>query len=277
MAQHNYVLLQGVVARAPRIIPDISGKPAKAVMAINVIRGDRDVGDNQKYLKYDHPIIIAKNKEIIMEMSKWKENDFVEIKGMLSTEQRMKSSICQCGHKNMVQGSAVYVTPIYAKCLWNNLNKEEAMEKLRQAQEVSNQAFLIGTLCSDPENITTGKGLFITQFPIAINRKFCVKEDSPEEKTDYPYIKCYGKNAIEAKQRLKTNSVIFVDGFLQARKIEKEMTCENCKTKYIWTDNAMEAVPYALEFLQNFLTDEDIEKMKIEKANEIRNTYENNL
>ena len=140
-------------------------------------------------------------------------------------------------------------------------------------------------------------GLIITQYQVALNRKFRIKTDPADLMTDFPWVKSYGDNAVEDKKRLHVGSEIFIDGCLQARSVNRHAICgqqydeagkplfyengtpvlredENgdligCGEKYDWKDRALEMVPYEVEYIANVYTDEEIEENEKERRNQI--------
>ena len=111
----------------------------------------------------------------------------------------------------------------------------------------------------------TPKGTILTTYEIAISRKFRVQEEAADARTDYPWVKSYGAIANADAKALKTGSLVYIDGFLQTRKIEKNCVCEHCGQTFKWPDSSMEIVPYTTEYLRNYNTPEDIQRQEDEK------------
>ena len=84
----------------------------------------------------------------------------------------------------------------------NALEVEEALQYLSTVREISNQDYILGTLCRDPKKISPKEGLIVTQYQIALNRKYFIRSDPPSIKTDYPWVKSYGENAISDRKKL---------------------------------------------------------------------------
>lgn len=124
------------------------------------------------------------------------------------------------------------------------------MEELMNKREISDIALIIASVCREPKMLKTDAGLIITQYQVALNRKYRVQNDPPEIKTDYPWVKSYGANAREDKKRLRIGSVAFYDGYLQARVVHRTTKCEICQEFYNWDDKAMEIVPYETEYMK---------------------------
>lgn len=265
MAKHNYVSLYGLVTRDPNIFKnDETGEYLRGMCPVMVVRGVRSSSDIQ--FKYDNPIIMSGNAEQIKKMETWRIGDMVEIKGAITTKNVIKRMSCEhCGHKNSKQGTVVFVNPIYTDIRERNQSSEQAAALLKQRNEISNIVFALGNLCNDPETYVTNKGTILTTYEIAITRKFRVQEDAADARTDYPWIKSYGAIAAADSKALKKGSLIYVDGFLQTRKIEKNCVCEQCGETFKWPDSSMEIVPYTTEYLRNYYTPEEIQSKEEEE------------
>ena len=270
MARNNYVFLYGRVTKNPKIITDEEGNFKRGQCMITTIRGDRSSEDgNLGNFKYDCPIIISQNPELIFKMSTWKENDMVEIKGTISTRDIKRTSTCpHCGHQNTKMGVLLYITPIYCGVVETGITKEKGDELLKEKCEISNECIVAGNLCNDPKFYRQNNGLCQTQYQIALNRKFRVVEDPPEIKTDYPWVKSNGENAVSDCKFLKKGSSVLVNGYIQTREIEQKTVCEECSNEYEWRDQAMEIFSYSTEYLLNCRTSEEIEEIEEASQNE---------
>lgn len=264
MARHNYVFLYGRVTKNPKIITDSEGNFLRGQCLLTTIRGDRSAEDNNYgNFKYDCPILITKDPNVIFEMSKWHENDMVEVKGTISTREVKRTTTCpNCGHQNAKMGVLLYITPIYCSAIEVGGSKDQCVELLKEKCEISNQCIIAGNLCNDPQYYRHANGLCQTQYQIALNRKFRVKEDPPEIKTDFPWIKSNGEAAVSDAKFLKKGSSVLVEGYIQTREIIQKAVCEECEETYEWKDSAMEISPYSTEYLLNCRTVEEIEEME---------------
>ena len=212
---------------------------------------------------------MSRDPNVIKEMAAWQQFDIVEIKGTIAAKAVGKSSFCQhCGAKNVAEGVIVYVNPIFAKKRGHFQTQDECLQYLTENREVSNMVFVFGTLCRDPKKISPKEGLTITQYQIALNRKFRIKEDAPEIRADYPWVKSYGENAIADRKHLHVGSQVFIDGCLQARKVNRHTVCAVCGQRYDWADRAMELVPHDTEYIGNYYTEEEAEARQAQIASE---------
>ena len=297
MARENLVFLTGSVAGTPRVAKN--GEDYIYAMAyVNVARGLREVGDYRKYMKCDNPIIMTRDPDWMKEIGTWKEHDIVHIKGMIACRKIKKTSFCShCRTKNQFPGALVYINPIFCEKICHLENDEECLQYLAAHREISNQVFVFGTLCRDPKKMRVKDGLIVTQYQVALNRKYRIKTDPPELKTDYPWVKSYGKNAEEDMKRLHTGSEVFIDGCLQARSVNRHAVCGQaydeygkplffdngmpvmrvdeegnligCGEKYDWKDRALEMVPYETEYISDVYTDEEIEETEKKKIAQV--------
>ena len=250
MARHNFILLVGLVAQPPKVIKnDETGEYIQAICPVTVISGQRKAG-NEDYSKYklDNPVLVTGDANLCKAISEWKPGDIVEVKGVLVTKNVNKKVTCsQCGKVHVNQGSSVFVRPIYTAIKNRNIGTKDVIPELRKNIEVSNVAIVLGTVCKQPEIYVSDKGLHVAQYPIAINRKYRIKEDSMDIKTDYPYVKAYGKQADDDYKYLSVNDDILIDGCLQTREYEKKLECE-CGAQTAYFDSSLEIIPYQTEY-----------------------------
>lgn len=266
MAKHNQVILNGQVSIPPRVVCDDNGTPVRAMCGIDVMHGTRDFGNNIDDIKYDVPIVMTSDSEMIKKISSFKKGDMVEIKGTITTRDITKRTTCRfCGHKHEKQGTLVCVTPIFAEIRETGLNDEKGKRILRDRCEVSNLVTVIAPLCRDPQLYITPKGTHVTTYQLAIRRKFRIKKDT-DIRTDFPWVKSYGAIATNDARSLRKGSYVFIDGRIQVRQLKRVQVCENCGETYEWTDSATEIVPYAVEYLRDFYSKDEIAKREKEEG-----------
>ncbi len=264
MARLNSVMLLGFVLKDPEIM-DLPDGNRSAICHVCVGRGARETGDGRQFMKLDDPIILTKDRTLVNEIATWKANTIVEVYGVITGRAIRKSSYCpKCGERNVQEGALVFVTPIDCKKRGEKASQEEAIKYLSENREFSNKVLAFGTLCVEPKKVKTKEGIPVTRFQVAMNRKYYIRDDSPEIKADYPFVYAYGKNAVEAKMRLGVGAEIFIDGCLQTRTVPRQAVCATCGETYKWTDRAMEIVPYqgGIEYISGYKTDEMLEKEK---------------
>lgn len=280
MAKQNIVILMARVKKPASIRKNAeTGEYNFGLVYTDVVRGVRQVDDKVDFIKHDSPLIMSKEKAHIECMATWKENDIVLIKGVVTSKRIPKISICpNCTNpdgtpvKNETIGNLLYITPIFAEKIKSFNTKREAVEYIVDRSEMSNQVWIYGVLLKDPKLFTTKQKVQITQYPIAINRKFTIRTDDPTIKTDWPVVKSYGEQAREDRLHLKAGSEVIIDGFLQAREITRKTKCECCGQIYEWKDHAMEIVPYAVEYVADYLSNTEIEeehRMSVEELKQM--------
>ncbi len=267
MGRQNIAFLYARVKSNPKISVDKdTGEYKYGIVPLDVVRGKRAVHDDIHFIKHDYPLLLSREKDCLDEILSWKENSIVEIKGVLTTNKITKSSYCShCkddngnATENKTEGNFVYITPIYVRKIKDCETKQEAVEDIVENREISNQIFVLGTVLKDPKIFTTKQKKQITQYPIALNRKFTIRSDDPTIRTDYPVVKSYGEQARSDKTYIKYQSEVIIDGFLQARRVTRKCKCKNCGQVYAWEDNCMELVPYDVEYVSGYKTKDEAE------------------
>ena len=273
MPSYNVVHLFGHVIKDPLIRKNEEAEPEYGLVYLNVIRAKRKVGDGKSFSKCDHPVIMSSNRDLLRKMEEWKENDLVFVKGVIETKTVKKTSICpNCNTKNRIDGELVYIEPIHLLKYAHAESSEEALRYLVDNAEFSNQVYLQGSLCVDPKKISPKEGLIVTQYQIAVQRAYKGIDgvDAKESGMIFPWVKSYGDNALYDRDHLHVNSEVMIDGFLQARNVERKAECAECGTKYNWQDKAMEVVPYITKYGWNCYTNEEVEKNKKKAADKAK-------
>ena len=262
MAKENLIILHGQVMSAPQVYQTPKGETVKGQFALNVIRRPMMTGgkvDDSPI--FACPVITSKNKELADAIGKLRVGDMCDVRGVISTAEVIKTTKCpHCGNKTQEEGNLIYITPIYICKREDGLSQEEGIALLKKRAEVSNLCMIIGTLCRDVAHYKDEKKRSYAQYQLAVNRKYRIKEDPDTIKTDYPWVKVYGKQAIKDTECLKTGSVVYINGALQTRRFNKPVECEACHTKYTRAEDMIEIVPYSTEYLANYLTPEKEEK-----------------
>jgi len=231
MAKENYVLLVGEVQSSP--ILNETKKRAKYVIQ-TLRRND----------KVDYPAINVLDEAQFEKVGAYKENDFVLVKGILSTSEVRKGVLCpNCGETLRTNGTTTEVIAIENILLGTGFN-------LLELKEISNTVMLLGSLCRSPEfRVLVNSGTASAQYQLAVNRKYNVKQQNTQ--TDYPWINSFGKQAEQDAVRLETGSQVFIHGGLQTRNVQKGMSCPKCLKDFRAEDFVAEVVPYSVEYLNN--------------------------
>lgn len=242
MAKENYVSLQGEVIQAPQF----NKTRTQARFMMRTLRRND---------KIDEPIISVYDPVVLSKIESFKEGDMVQIKGILASIEARKSSICgHCGSKNSAIGTLTTAVAIDV-C---KLRDETTLEDLK---EFSNIVMTIGTVVKDPTFKQLPKSLTsFTSYQIAINRKYHIKNQDVDQKSDYPWVSSFGQQAEEDAKRIQKGSQIFISGGLQTRVVNRNIICENCKSEILSEDMVGEIVPYSVEYLNNCKFDKKDEK-----------------
>lgn len=259
MAKENTVYLYGYVPQNPviRISPErefLSGKLVLTTIRRSYVTEEMFLKGN---IRWDSPCVFSKNAKLIeKQIMDVNAGDLVYIKGTLCTMETPKKFKCpnpECNHVTVKEnGVVVYVDPVFVKKVGHCETKDEAYEILKSMDEISNQVYIMGTLCREPvyyEDENSKKKE--CQFQIASNRNRHILEDDPDKRTDYPWVKSFGKRAEEYVEALHTGSSIYMNGAIETREITTTIQCEACGLEYERPGVSMEIVPYHVEYMQN--------------------------
>ena len=258
MARENTVSLYGQVMDNPKLLVSDEGEFKKATVEVRVIRryhaakNGQDADDEQ--LRTDIPIVSTGDEDLGGLIKELKQYDMVEVKGVLTTQEAAKSTNCErCGYKNSVMGNVGFVTAIYICRRETGLSEEEGLKLLHERSEISNAVMLAGTLCRNPKTFELNNGKStVTQYQLAVNRKYRIRDEVETQKTDYPWIKSFGNQAKTDAAILTTSTTVLVDGAIQTRQFKRTSYCESCKDEYEWEDKTIEVVPYSVEYLTKY-------------------------
>lgn len=271
MARINDVRLYGIVAKPPTIHKDEkTGEYLKGFCTIIVVA--RYPTASGRPPKFAYPRILSRNPDRIEEMSRWKTNDIVEIKGSLTTKNMTKAKVCaNCGEKIKQPGTVVYVHPIFSEVRKSNLTQEEALKEINTNAEISNSVVLMGVLCSEPKAYVNNKnGVRLTTYQLAVKRRFRIAEDPAETDVDFPWVKSYREQSVEDIKSLRKGSVVLIDGKLQVRERDVKSECPKCHAEVPGKDYSMEVVPHAVEYLRNYYTPEEIHQREAESLEKVK-------
>ncbi len=83
-----------------------------------------------------------------------------------------------------------------------------------------NKCSLMGNLGSDPEMRYTPSGRAVTNFRLAVNRRWRDAEGQLQEKVEWFRIVCWGRLAEVANQYCQRGSPVYVEGRLETRSFE---------------------------------------------------------
>ena len=266
MAKENDVLLHGQIRSLPKAFAsrDTGNFKRCSFKMLTLRRPMSSSGVYANKLFYEEPVIFTENPEIIKKIvtEKITQNDMVDIKGVVCTKETAKSMICpECGKEFMYDGVITYVNPIYICRRESDVPREKAIELLKERAEISNNVMVIGNLCCDPYHYKTADGIDFAEYQLAVSRRYRIKEDDTNVKTDFPWVKTYGIQAFEDSLGLYTGSMVYINGALQTREFVMTRTCPHCGTSITFESNATEIVPYSIEYLANCIFPEKKEEV----------------
>ena len=269
MARCNEVSMTGILRNPPIIKKDLkTGDLKMAIAELLIVRGKRSRSSGQQYSIYANPCVITSEIKLIQAIETWQQWDVVLVKGFIGTKRVRKPSSCKfCGTRNAVNGDLGYVEPIFAEVIKHAESETAAIKFLGNYKEISNHFASIGNVVHDPRRLTVYTNrcgeVKLCQYQIALNRTYHVQSDSPLKRADFPWVKSYGTDCDEDYYRLKKNATVYIDGFIQTRRILRHSTCPVCGASYDWIDRTLEIVPYRSEYLQNCRSTEEVENMKL--------------
>lgn len=274
MAIHNQIILYGKVCGLPMITKDDKGNPIRGHCTLLVAPGERDElmskrEKNLKKVRYCKIPILTGNPQLIQLMDSFQDNDLVLIKGNLTTRNVVKKTTCpDCGEVYSRQGMLIFVTPIHMSIERTGLSKEEAEELVKEHCEISNVSTILGTVAGEIRKVNPA----LAKFQLKIDRKYFIADDNPETRTDYPWVSVRGRERVDdLMKRCGKDTVILIDGVIQTMQDKKKtVACEKCGKALPWKDWTVDIYSYALEYVANWKTDEDLEQEAKEKAKEIR-------
>lgn len=179
----------------------------------------------------------------------YKIGTFCMVRGMVSTKMAQRVIKCEgCGKEYT---SDALVTEVIAYSQPALLNGEYEATELK---EFANNLHLIGAVCSEIQTRQNPSGVSMTQYQVAVNRKYHVKEK--EDKTDFPWVKTFGRQAEEDEKHLKVSSQVYINGAIQTREVSKTIVCDECESTIKYVENLGEIVPQDVEYLNNCIFDE---------------------
>jgi len=243
MARENLVILVGKVMKIPMVYQNDDGT-FELNFPISVLRRNNRV---------DAPDISVEGvtedvaKRLYMQLQVGK---YVLVKGVIVTT--MKPLRIKCGECGNIKEVTTLQTEVVSVGEPIVLNGDYIPE---QFKEVSNIVNIIGRVCNKPINRSTLGNTSITQYQIAVDRKYHLKEK--DGKTDFPWVKSFGKQADEDATRLDRNSVVYVNGSFQTRNTNKTVMCDECARQLSYSETVGEIVSNDVEYLSNYKSDDN--------------------
>ena len=291
MAQFNNVHLYGVACQDPKVIrSDSTGEVLNISFYVLTVTSSRSYeGGNARSKELKNQILIRSGvSETAEKLAKVRMNDIVIIKGTVNTRNVPKVVTCSnCSEKFNIGsptndlseklGMITFVTPIdidirdttYSDKTRSIVTMQipdeekdrrirevtaEALQSIGEHREMSNEIQLLGNLCADPTQQNQGRE---TSYQLGVNRNFYLKDDAPDAYSDYPYVRSFGRQADSDIEHLQKGSLVLIDGCLMLRVFDRTSVCPKCGASKTWKSNAMEVVPYSVQYLQNLKKPEE--------------------
>lgn len=273
MATHNQVLLAGYVKSEPKIQTDSSGAKSIMIKLTTVRREMKEYIDSlflDVIIRYD-----GSNDQLINRMEATKKNDLIIVKGVFNIVVVNKVFKCPECNSNVIQENAFMCT-VYPQFIQRITNLNQYIEKTNDpdypnkiiqdnVSEISNHILMVGSLVKEPEMIEhPSKKIKCCRYPVAINRKYYIATQS-DTTADYPWVYSYGKQAENDLRYLKQGSDIMIDGFIRVRRVKKNLVCTSCNKSFTAPTLASELVPYAVEYFNNYLSEEEAQQLQQER------------
>lgn len=95
------------------------------------------------------------------------------------------------------------------------------------------RVILMGNLTRDPELRYTASGLTVTNFGLAVNRRYTGKEGNKKEEVDFFDIEAWDKQAKTCKEYLSKGSSVLIEGRLKQERWEDEAGKKRSKIKIV--------------------------------------------
>lgn len=265
MATHNQAMLVGYLEKDPIVYPNGQG----VVLRLRVMHRDDTVYSGGIYQSL--LVHYSEHNALMDKMAHLKELDVVFIKGVLKISPCEKFKRCKkCGHtQEYYRGTQGFIHPIHLvkiNSMRGLLEDEDSKRKTAEDimsnlyQEISNQIIVMGNVVDTPVRDDMGK-VKCLKYQLGIDRKYFIRSQELIT-SDFPWVYSYQDLAVEDQERLKKGTLVMVDGFIRQRQFATPCTCEKCGNTYKHIDTITEIIPYATEYLTNYITDEDIEKQE---------------
>lgn len=293
MAKENLVMLRGIMITDIVVYQnDADESLAYCTGTLQVAKQERSVksSEDKANLFFSEIRIASRDAAIINKLKDVKRGDIVGLRGVIGTLQQAKRTTCpHCGRMTTYIGQVLFVAPTFVEVLGRVKTNEEANRYLAECREISNIVKVFGILVRDPKQLNTQMGNKFTQYQLAVNRRMRASFDAdPTNHADYPWVKSYGIAGQTDFERLMNKSEVYVDGFLQARKVLKHIVCGQkldekgkpikdaygnpvlltdeegnpmgCGQKYEAMEKTSEIVPYTTEYIGKYRSDEEVEE-----------------
>lgn len=234
MARENCVTVIGTVSRPTISIIEEFGT-FKLAFTLTTLRSNG---------RRDNPRVLIYGLDESHARSLWKdlkENAIAIVRGMVTTRLNEKSFQCpKCGtykKVNLLSTEIIsYTDPVIIK----------GENDITRFSDISNEVSILGHVCSEVQHPVANR----TMYQLAVSRKQTIAEQ-PNVEIDFPWVKSFGELADMDAQRLKKGSIIYLNGSIQTRNIERNMNCTNekCDGVLVSKETVAEIITRNIEYL----------------------------
>ena len=268
MATMNRVRCVGFLREDPIIQKTSVPGDEKVFLTVRTIRRSLE---GYKGSVTEDLLIFYDQEDLMPRIKRLKALDLIDVTGVFNILSVAKQARCPaCNTITVKQGGTMtFVYPIHLVKIDSLLKVHElgevAPEEIlkRHYQEVSNEINLIGTVDNDPEIVSAMKNVLCCRYRLRVDRQYLIKTQRTQ-KMDFPWVYSYASQAERDIKYIHRGSVVLVRGFIRNRMANSTIRCENemCGEMINYPDVATEFVPYSVEYLRDFETDESLEMKK---------------
>ena len=227
----------------------------RAAFSINVCRRKFMNADRTELgpMVWEIVYIQTRNEDMIEIAKDIKTGDLVAVVGTVSSKlipDTVECPECHCQVQSQ-ENNIAYVDPFSIIILEKNPDIREADRKTQEMVDFSDFVVFAGNVCQDPIVAVYNDGKTACKFQVASDRLRRIKEDRPDIKADFPWVRCSDRNAKEYSEVLKCGSEVVIVGALETKSRSREFSCPNCLHRFSNTQMMMHIIPYHIEYGEN--------------------------
>ena len=251
-----------VVVKEPEEIVIDGIKYARVV--VKTARGERKMSERgEMELVLDTPDLMTSTRKMMKEIMGLHQYDVLYVNGVINTKGGIsKPELCtECGAVNNITRTTTYVNPVFIEKTGEVTDDESMVAYLEKVRHVSNEVNVMGRLTRAPKRVMPKVGLTVTQYQIGLLRHVFIPTES-ETRVDYPWIKAYGEDGDYDWLSLDEGSIVFIDGYLQTRHLQRTSVCTSCGKRFTWKEKIKEIVPFETEYISGYRSPEEVEELR---------------
>ena len=220
---------------------------------------------------WDLPYVYSDDPVISGDMASVRTGDLVLVRAVVSAGSRKIRIRCpSCGREIPdIRRNSIYLSPLDIVRVSGGrsspeeenpdektdseirLSVPEIIRRIRSHREISNQAVIVGRVVREPkdEDLVRRKDRRDTEFSFdaAHDRMY----RTGKEGRDILRVRCFGRMAEEAFGSIHENSLVLINGAVQAGWGWNHARCPLCREEVRWRDTLTELVPYHVEYLRD--------------------------